>query len=65
LESYPNWPDCQDNQGFDAGFDNYRCIIVRGPGWQKDTLPAELMCTGLTWTGRGRPSYENCVTLDE
>jgi len=41
--------------------DNYRCIIVRGPGWQKDTLPADLIPTGLNWGGNGRPSYENCV----
>jgi len=39
----------------------YRCITVRGPGWQKDTLPAELLTTGLGWSGGGRPSYENCV----
>jgi len=48
--------------------DNYqeqnRCIIVRGNGWQKDTLPAELICTGLGAPGNGRPSYEDCVETD-
>ena len=46
----------------DPGLQNaYRCIIVRGPGWTKDTLPAGLIETGLNWGGSGRPSYENCV----
>jgi prepilin-type N-terminal cleavage/methylation domain-containing protein len=62
LASYPKWPACADARGeFPGSFDAYRCIIVRGPGWQKDTLPAELICTGLIWGGGGRPSYENCV----
>ena len=39
----------------------HRCIIVRGTGWQKDTLPADLIPTGLWHSGGGRPSYENCV----
>ena len=38
------------------------CVIVRGPGWQKDTLPAPYMRTGLIHARVGRPSYENCVT---
>lgn len=38
-----------------------RCIIVRGDGWQKDTLPNEPIATGLMHSGDGRPSYENCV----
>ncbi len=41
----------------------YQCIIVRGPGWQKDTLPAGLIDTDLFWGGGGRPSYEKCVGL--
>ena len=41
--------------------DQYRCIIVRGDGWQKDTLPAELIGTGVLAPGGGRPSYEGCV----
>ena len=42
--------------------DQYRCIIVRGDGWQKDTFPAELIVTGLEYGEAGRPSYEKCVT---
>ena len=38
------------------------CIIVRGDGWQKDTLPAGFIRTGLKHRGDGRPSYENCVS---
>ncbi len=43
------------------GVRNHGCIIVRGDGWQKDTLPADLIYTGLWHNGAGRPSYENCV----
>jgi hypothetical protein len=39
----------------------HECIIVRGDGWQKDTLPADLIETGLWHSGAGRPSYEGCV----
>jgi prepilin-type N-terminal cleavage/methylation domain-containing protein len=42
----------------------HRCIIVRGTGWQKDTLPADLIGTGLWHSGGGRPSYENCVETE-
>jgi len=57
LTSYPDGP------GGDGSFENYRCIIVRGDGWQKDTLPADLLETGLFWSDSGgnRPSYEKCV----
>jgi len=63
LGEYPDFPPCCDPlQGATPGsFENYRCIIVRGPGWQKDTMPAPLLCTGLGAPGGGRPSYENCV----
>ncbi len=40
----------------------YRCIIIRGNEWQKDTLPAPTICTGLKNQGGGRPSYEGCVS---
>ena len=40
----------------------YRCIIVRGPGWQKDTLPAAPIPTGLFYSGSGRAAYEGCVS---
>ena len=39
----------------------WRCIIVRGDGWQKDTLPADQIPTRLMHGGAGRPSYEGCV----
>ncbi len=64
LESYPKWPGCGQGADQDGDFDGYRCIIVRGPGWQKDTMPAELICTGLQHSGAGRPSYENCVETE-
>lgn len=41
--------------------DNNRCIIVRGPGWQKDTLPAIPIPTPLINGNGARPSYEDCV----
>ncbi len=63
----------EDSEGF---FEHYRtelvypedmdrqdrtvCIIVRGPGWQKDTLPATGIFTGLSWGGEGRVSAEAC-----
>jgi prepilin-type N-terminal cleavage/methylation domain-containing protein len=38
------------------------CVLIRGDGWQKDTLPAPMISTGLTYPGSGRrPSYEDCV----
>lgn len=49
------YPDDPDAQNF------ARCIIVRGDGWQKDTLPASTIPTGLQASGNGRPSYEGCV----
>lgn len=64
----------QDKEGFanhyrneivypeDPGRDNdVRCIVVRGPGWQKDTLPQAVIATGIDPVGNGRPSYEDCV----
>jgi prepilin-type N-terminal cleavage/methylation domain-containing protein len=39
-----------------------RCVIVRGNGWQKDTLPASFVETGLYFPGEGRPSYEDCAS---
>jgi len=39
----------------------FRCIIVRGQGWQKDTLPLISVATGLAWGGAGRPSWEGGI----
>lgn len=55
LSSYPSFG------GQPGDFDSNRCIIVRGDGWQKDTMPAEPIRTGLLAPGGGRPSYEGCV----
>jgi len=41
-----------------------RCIIVRGDGWQKDTLPAPAIPTGLNWDGSDRVSFDGCVTTE-
>ena len=40
------------------------CIIIRGPNWQKDTLPQDPLDTDLANPGGGgnRPSYEDCVS---
>ncbi|MHC5111449.1 MAG: prepilin-type N-terminal cleavage/methylation domain-containing protein [Planctomycetota bacterium] len=59
LSSYPDWP-----LGGGGSFDQYRCIIVRGEGWAKDTMPAPPIRTGIAWGGDGRPSYEGCVTTE-
>ena len=44
-----------------ASWNGYRCIIVRGTGWAKDTLPAPTVRTDLQHPGGRRPSYEDCV----
>lgn len=56
LGDYPAFPGTPD-----PDYNFYRCVIVRGNGWQKDTLPAEVIETGLLSPGSGRPSYEDCV----
>ena len=40
------------------------CVIIRGDGWQKDTLPAEFVKTNLLFGLTGRASYEDCVVGD-
>jgi len=44
-----------------ADWFNFRCIIVRGDGWAKDTLPAPRVLTELDAVSGGRASYEGCV----
>jgi len=68
LAEYPDYPDCENCRpgalscpGTRGAYEPYRCIIVRGKGWQKDTMPAPLICTGLEAPSVGRPSYEGCV----
>lgn len=46
----------------DDGIQNrFRCIIIRGEGWQIDTLPDQRIPTNLA-SGFGRPSYEDCLS---
>jgi len=62
LGQYPDFPGCCAEVGDPGTFEEYQCIIVRGTGWAKDTMPASLICTGLNYTLGGRPSYEGCVS---
>ncbi|MCH8252963.1 MAG: hypothetical protein IID36_10975 [Planctomycetes bacterium] len=51
-------PSCHSNE-FPGSFQIYRCVIIRGEGWQKDTLPTAPVMTQLKTSGTsGRPSYE-------
>ncbi|MBI4716411.1 MAG: hypothetical protein HY763_01275 [Planctomycetes bacterium] len=65
LEWYP-----PARQGCSSGYLNlsqeqlrsyYRCVIVRGDGWQKDTLPAPSIPVGTYWVSGGRASFEGCA----
>lgn len=42
--------------------ESMRCVIIRGDGWQKDTLPSDFIRTGLLHIGSVRASYEDCVS---
>jgi prepilin-type N-terminal cleavage/methylation domain-containing protein len=37
------------------------CVVIRGNGWQKDTLPSGFVPSGILYPGPGRASYEDCV----
>lgn len=41
-----------------ASWPTYQCVIVRGAGWQKDTLPLPDVGTDLPCPPSGRPSQE-------
>ncbi|MHC5110100.1 MAG: type II secretion system protein [Planctomycetota bacterium] len=56
LSTYPGF------LGSEGSFEAYRCVIVRGEGWAKDTLPAQMIPTGLSYPGGVRASYEDCVS---
>jgi prepilin-type N-terminal cleavage/methylation domain-containing protein len=60
LDCYPplEGGPCERGQG---PHDEMHCIIVRGDGWQKDTLPSPTIPTNLYTPCPGRPSYECCV----
>lgn len=62
LNGLPQYPGSDGSSTNEQLNEQYRCIIVRGDGWQKDTFPAELIPTGLEYSDAGRPSYEKCVT---
>ncbi len=42
----------------------YHCVIVRGPGWQKDTLPSPMIQTNLRDPGTGRGSFSGCISSE-
>lgn len=52
------YPDLGSEEG---SYQQYQCIIVRGMGWQKDTMPADFVLTNLIAVGGGRPSYEDGI----
>lgn len=68
FNEWPWWNIYCDPDPYKRGtqcyWSNCRCILVRGDGWQKDTLPAATVCTGIlaSVAGSGRPSYEGCVS---
>ncbi len=57
LGSYPPWPGYPN-----PDYRFYICVLVRGVGWQKDTLPSTTIETGVHHPGERRPSYEDCVS---
>lgn len=56
LSSYP-WDHINGQPG---SYETFRCVIVRGDGWQKDTMPADHVETNVLALP-GRSSYEDCV----
>ncbi len=70
LAFYPSPDTCCESTNIDCdtgtggSCESFRCTIVRGDGWQKDTLPAPPICTGLTHRRGGRASYEDCIVND-
>jgi len=49
--------DCPiESQG---SYETDKCVIIRGDGWQLDTMPAPLICTGLS--SESRSSFAGCV----
>ena len=45
IGRYPGYADP------DAGYIHWRCVIMRGSGWQLDTLPLAPVETALVWRG--------------
>ena len=60
LSDYPLWrPACRGGYAEGEHY-TYHCVIVRGSGWQKDTLPARLIETDLIRV-TDRPGYDGCI----
>lgn len=47
LGHYPTW------SGFPVDHDFWHCAIIRGPGWQLDTLPASAVRTNISCVNSG------------
>ncbi len=45
------YPGCDGD--LDQCYDGYHCTIIRGPGWQMDTLPAPPIATDINCGGSG------------
>ncbi|MGB0715249.1 MAG: type II secretion system protein [Phycisphaerae bacterium] len=64
MDDYPGFRPTCSGDIFDGPPDEmheiYSCVIVRGPGWQKDTLPAPLIETELQYFQTGR-ILEGCM----
>ena len=43
----------------------HACVIIRGPGWQKDTMPAPLIKTDIFNAGHARGSFGGCIEGEE
>jgi prepilin-type N-terminal cleavage/methylation domain-containing protein len=52
----PKYPDCRSDD-IDECYKHWHCVIIRGPGWQIDTLPAPAVPTPIGCTG-------NCVVVN-
>ncbi len=47
LASYPLPPYCYDHTQIPVGHGTWMCGIIRGPGWQMDCLPAQMIFSGI------------------
>ena len=74
LSHYPAYsPNCGAGKSLGEGFNTpqadlaavYACVIIRGPGWQKDTLPAPLIQTNIFNEGHARGSFGGCIEDEE
>ena len=66
LEYYPPLYWCSNSKGGGGSYRTdlrfaYSCVTVRGPGWQKDTLPAPMIHTGLAYPDNKRGEFCGCI----